>query len=103
MAGALPEKMAALILSDLPTPLQKHRESPKTPMIRNGGSVECVGIMDLQEIEGMGMKYEMGHHFFCVLCRDIRGKTKFRSQEADINSQFRIFIYIHKYIYKKKM
>ena len=35
IAGALPEKMAALVRSDLPTPLQKHKESPKTP-IGNG-------------------------------------------------------------------
>lgn len=29
-AGALPEKMEAFILSDLPPPLQKHHVSPKT-------------------------------------------------------------------------
>lgn len=37
MAGALPEKMAALVRSDLPTPLQKHKESPKTPIIGKWG------------------------------------------------------------------
>lgn len=30
IAGPLPEKMEALVLSDLPPPLQKHHDSPKT-------------------------------------------------------------------------
>jgi hypothetical protein len=47
MAEALLEKMAAFILSDFPTPLQKHQESPRTPILgwlktmglaQNGGS-----------------------------------------------------------------
>jgi hypothetical protein len=33
MAEALLVKMAAFILSDFPTPLQKHQDSVKTPMI----------------------------------------------------------------------
>lgn len=32
MAGPLPEKIAPFILSDLPTPLQKHHDSANTPI-----------------------------------------------------------------------
>lgn len=40
----LPEKMAAFILSDLPPPLQKHHDSPKTPICI--WKIECVRVPD---------------------------------------------------------
>lgn len=70
MAEALLVKMVAFILSDFPTPLQKHQDSARTPMFvgivleimsfaQNGGSTMTkLGIAAMSSIKKQ--KLEMG-------------------------------------------